>query len=489
MIKEKQFVEDYCNIFGKIPPQATQYEEAVLGAMLLEPVRCVEAISQMQPEYFYKEANKHIFEAVKELSKMNESIDVLTVFNYLSKKNMLEIAGGVYYLNTLCDKIAGAGNILSHVKIIKEKYILRQYIAFSMKISQMAYDNSVDVFDVQDLTETMLKEINLVVASENTMQHISNAIEKAIKDANNRAKQYESGVASGIDTGLPKLNKLTAGWQNTDLIVLAARPSMGKTALMLYLMLTAAKSGRSVCAYSLEMSDVSITNRMLLSMSQLDVYDFRVGRFTPNDWNELHKAACELSKLPIYIDDNPVVNMQYIKANSLVKKQNGKCDIIFIDYLQLVDTNKSKGKTREQEVAEASREAKIIAKLLNVPVILLAQLNRSVETRGGNKKPMLADLRESGAIEQDADIVAFLYRPEYYGFKNDENGNSTNGYGEIIISKNRNGGLDMVPFYYNQSMTKIYDESPVNDFTEVETSIIKPITNFYEPENNNEIPF
>lgn len=440
---------------GKLPPQAIDLEEAVLGGMMLEN-RCIHEIASLiSPEVFYKESHQVIYESIQMLYDNMKAVDILTVSNQLRTNGKLEIAGGAYHITELTSRIASTANIIEHCKILIEKYIAREIIKLSTDTIRLAFEDSTDVFDLLDKTDSQLLKVNEITLRGGSMIHISESVEKSIMSLKKREKLFKEGKRSGIDTGLKELNRLTGGWQNSNVIVLAARPGMGKTAIMLHFAKAAANDMKHVCIYSLEMTDESLSDRMLQSMCEVDNYNFKKGSVNEFDWTEVNKAKDKLRHLPIYIDPNPAVSMRYIKSHSRIMQKKGKCDIVFLDYLQLVDmANGEKNRNREQEVAQASRRAKIIAKDLNCPVIILAQLNRETEKQN-SKRPNLSNLRESGAIEQDADLVAFIYRPEYYKILEDGNGNSTIGIGEIIIEKNRDGATDVVLFRYDPTMTRI----------------------------------
>jgi len=444
---------------GKLPPQAIDIEEAVLGSLMSDRNCIDEVVKLLSPEVFYKESHQAIFEAIRILYENNDPVDILTVANRLKGIGKLEIAGGRFYISQLTDNVRSAANIQEHSGILLEKFIAREIIKTSTEAIRLAFEDTTDVFELLDQTDNNFTKVNEISLRGGTMIHISESIEKSFISLKKREKLFREGKRSGIDTGLKELNTLTGGWQKSNVIVLAARPGMGKTAIMLHFAKYAAKDNKSVCIYSLEMTDESLSDRMLQSMCQIDNYNFKKGSVNDFDKEEINKAAKELRELPIYIDPNPSVSMRYIKSHSRIMKKKGKCDIVFLDYLQLVDmSNGEKNRNREQEVAQASRMAKIIAKDLNCPVIILAQLNRETEKQT-SKRPNLSNLRESGAIEQDADLVAFIYRPEYYKITEDAKGNSTVGIGEIIIEKNRDGATDTVLFRYDETMTRITDYS------------------------------
>lgn len=444
------------NISGKIPPQAIELEEAVLGALMVDRNAIHDVVNSLSPESFYKEANGLIYEAIRSLYDESKPIDILTVTTRLKDLGNLEKSGGAFYITQLTSHIASSQNAPYHASIITQQFLKREVIRVSLELHDEAYDDTTDPFELLSKADSEISKISEVSIKGNGMLHISDSTKKSTESAMKRELMRKEGKTSGITTGLHELDMITGGLQHSELIILAARPSMGKSSIMVKFAVSAALSGVPACIYSLEMSDEKLADNILLSQCNVDKDKWKGGWLCKDDWSEISDAKQKVDKLPIYIDPNPVVSMRYIRSNSRVMNRKGKCGIIFIDYLQLTETNHEKGKNREQEIAEVSRQAKIISKELNVPVVLLSQLNRKAEDRG-DKRPMLSDLRESGAIEQDADLVMFVYRPAYYGIKEDANGNSLIGYGELIISKHRNGACETVRFKHNESMTKIYD--------------------------------
>lgn len=442
---------------GKLPPQAIDFEEAVLGGIMLERSAIQTVVTLLSPEVFYKESHVCIYQAILNLHNNNQPIDILSVTNELRSIGKLELAGGPFYVTKLTSRVASSSNIEFHTGILVQKFLARELIKSATEIIRTAFEDEHDVYDLIAAADKQIGKINEYSVRGGSFKHVSDSSVKSFENAKRREIMRKEGKTSGITTGLKELNTLTGGWQPSDLIIIAARPGMGKTSLMLKHALTAGLVNVPVCIYTLEMSDERLTDNLLLMLSDVDKDKFKNGYMSQDDWSNLTYAKSQLDKLPIYIDPNPSVSMRYIKANSRVMAKKGKCGIILIDYLQLVDVSTDeRNRNREQEVAKASREAKVIAKELNIPVILLCQLSREVEKRS-DKKPQLSDLRESGAIEQDADVVAFIYRPEYYGMLEDAGGNSLKGVGKIILAKNRNGATDETKFRYNESMTKISD--------------------------------
>ncbi len=429
---------------GKIPPQAVDLEEVVLGAMMIDKKGVDEAIDVLHPDVFYKEAHKYIFEAIFKLFQDSQPIDLLTVSNQLKKDLRLEVCGGDYYLIQLTQKVSSSAHIEFHSRIILQKYIQRSLIKISSEIIEDSYEESTDVFDLLDKAESKLYEVtqgNIKKSSE-TAQSLVIQAKRRIQEISNR-----EGL-SGIPTGFTKLDELTSGWQPSDLIIVAARPGMGKTALTLSMARNiAVGQDIPVAFFSLEMSSVQLITRLISSETGLSSEKLRTGKLKTHEWEQLNVKVKALEKAPLFIDDTPSLSIFDLRAKARRLASQHGIKLIVIDYLQLMTAGGTqKGGNREQEISTISRNLKALAKELNVPVIALSQLSRAVETRGGSKRPLLSDLRESGAIEQDADIVSFIYRPEYYKIDewDDEEQSPTEGQAEFIIAKHRNGGLDNI---------------------------------------------
>jgi len=430
---------------GKLPPQAIDLEEAVLGAMMIDKKGVDEVIDILQPDAFYKDAHKYIFEAIIQLFNDTQPIDLLTVSAQLRKNAKLDLAGGDFYLIQLTQKISSSAHIEFHSRIILQKFIQRSLIRISSEIIEDSYDESADVFDLLDKAESKLYEV-----TQGNIKRSSETAQSLVLQAKKRIEEIagQEGL-SGVATGFHKLDKLTSGWQPSDLIIIAARPAMGKTAFILSMARNIAIDfGHPVALFSLEMASVQLITRLISSETGLSSEKLRTGKLEKHEWEQLSTKVKNLEKAPLYIDDTPSLSIFDLraKARRLVSQHGIK--IIIIDYLQLMTAGNSGkgGGNREQEISTISRNLKALAKELNVPVIALSQLSRAVETRGSSKRPLLSDLRESGAIEQDADIVSFLYRPEYYKIDewDDEEAASTAGQGEIMIAKHRNGGIENV---------------------------------------------
>ena len=451
------------NELGKVPPQALDLEQAVLGAMMLEKNAVIDTIEILMVESFYDPKHQYIYGAIRELFGTSNPIDILTVVNLLKKKGELAAAGGAAYVSSLTSKISSTANVEYHARIIAEKFIKRELIRMSSEVIKNAYDDTNDVFQVLgDAEENLFK-----IAENNfgkAVDTMPNVVRMAIEEIENAAK--ESSGISGIPTGLFELDKITSGWQRSDMIVIAARPAMGKTAFVLSMARnTAVDYGKGVAIFSLEMSSVQLVKRLIASESRLSAEKLRKGDLAEHEFQQLHTRISKLAKAPLYIDDTPGISVFDLRAKCRRLKRQYNIDMVIIDYLQLMTVGGPKGSgNREQEISTISRSIKEIAKELNVPIIALSQLSRSVETRGGDKKPVLSDLRESGAIEQDADIVSFIYRPEYYNIDFDEKGESNKGIGEIIIAKHRNGGLGTVRLRFIGEYARFENLNEFNDF-------------------------
>ena len=429
---------------GKIPPQAIDLEEVVLGAMMIDKKGVDEVIDILSPDAFYKEAHKHIFEAIFKLFENSEPVDLLTVSTQLRKDEKLDFVGGDFYLISLTQRVSSSAHIEFHARIILQKFIQRSLIKISNEIIEEAYDETNDVFDLLDNAEAKLYEVTQgnVKKSTETAQSLVIQAKKKIEEISN--KEGLSGIPSGFD----KVDKLTSGWQPSDLIIVAARPGMGKTALTLTMARNiAVNSNIPVAFFSLEMSSVQLITRLISSETGLSSEKLRTGRLEKHEWEQLNVKVKTLEKAPLFIDDTPSLSIFDLRAKARRLSSQYGIKLIIIDYLQLMTAGGSqKGGNREQEISTISRNLKALAKELDVPVIALSQLSRAVETRGGSKRPLLSDLRESGAIEQDADIVSFIYRPEYYKIDewDDEERSPTEGQAEFIVAKHRNGGLDNI---------------------------------------------
>ncbi|WP_396171763.1 replicative DNA helicase, partial [Flavobacterium sp.] len=430
---------------GKLPPQVIDLEEAVLGAMMIDKKGVDEVIDILQPDAFYKEGHKYIFEAIVQLFTDTQPIDLLTVSAQLRKNAKLDLAGGDLYLIQLTQKISSSAHIEFHSRIILQKFIQRSLIRISSDIIEESYDETTDVFDLLDKAESKLYEVTQgnIKRSSETAQSLVLQAKKRIEEIAN-----QKGL-SGVETGFTKLDAITSGWQPSDLIIIAARPGMGKTAFVLSMARNIAIDfGHPVALFSLEMSSVQLITRLISSETGLSSEKLRTGKLEKFEWEQLSVKVKDLEKAPLYIDDSPSLSIFDLRAKARRLASQHGIKIIIVDYLQLMTAggNGKGGGNREQEISTISRNLKALAKELNIPVIALSQLSRAVETRGSSKRPLLSDLRESGAIEQDADIVSFIYRPEYYKIEewDDDEQSPSAGQAEFIIAKHRNGSLENV---------------------------------------------
>jgi len=427
---------------GRLQPQARELEEAVLGALMLEKDAYSIVSEILTPESFYDKSHELIYTAIQNLAIQQKPIDILTVVDQMRKDGNLEAAGGASYIAQLSQKVVSSAHLEYHARIVAQKYIARELITFSSHVASKAFDETNDVDDLMQEAEGELFEISQRNVKKD-VTHINPIIKEAI-DLMREASKRPDGL-SGIQSGFNDLDKITSGWQNSDLIIIAARPAMGKTAFVLSMAKNMAVNFNiPVGIFSLEMSNVQLANRLIVNVTELSGEKIKNGQLVDYEWQQLDIKLKELYGSPIYIDDTPSLSVFELrtKARRLVKEHKVKC--IVIDYLQLMNASGMSFGSREQEVSMISRSLKGLAKELNIPVIALSQLNRSVENRTGRdgfdaKRPQLSDLRESGAIEQDADIVCFIHRPEYYKIYADEQGNDLTGKAEIIVAKHRNG--------------------------------------------------
>ncbi len=435
-------------LLNKIPPHDIEAEESILSAIFINNDSLLDIIDILSPEDFYKGAHKKIFNVIIELANKQEPADLITVANGLKEKNQLESIGGAAYLATICDAAPIAVNAVHYARIIKGKSSLRELITASSAILEKCLEDKGDFEEIVDFAETSIFNVS-EKKTQTSFQNLGDLININIDKL--EEQQGNAGGLSGLSTGYLKLNNITSGLQKSDLIILAARPSMGKTALALNIARNVAVEERKpVAVFSLEMSNEQLSMRLLTSEARIDSNRLRTGFISQEDWQSATDAAGVLNELPIFIDDSPNITAMEIraKARKLYKRHN-ELGLIIIDYLQLMKPP-FKTERRDLEIAEISRSLKALAKELNVPVMALSQLNRMLEQRS-DKRPMLSDLRESGALEQDADIVAFIYRDEVY---NKEPDNSKKGTAEIIVAKNRNGATGTALMHFLGAYTR-----------------------------------
>ncbi|MCH7722058.1 MAG: replicative DNA helicase [Bacteroidetes bacterium] len=428
------------NNAGMKPPAAPEIEASVLGAMMIEKEAVPKALELLKPESFYLTSHRLIYEAMLSLFESSEPIDTVTLYEELKKREQIDEVGGAVYLSQLSQNISSAANIEYHAKIILEKQILRGLITSSHEIAKAAYEGTNDAFDILDQAERKIFEIT---ESHLTQSYIG--MDRAVRDALEyiEAIHSQSQQKFSVPSGYYELDELLGGFQKSDLIIIAARPSMGKTALALSIARNAAVDHNiPIGIFSLEMSTLQLIIRLLCAEGRLNAHLVRTGKLPHEEGLKLSKNAHRLIEAPIYVDDSPAQTVLEIRAKARRLKVEKNIGMIIIDYLQLMQ-GQVRSESREREISYISRSLKSLAKELNIPVVALSQLNRAVETRT-DKRPQLSDLRESGSIEQDADVVMFLNRPEYYGIEKDENGESLEGVAEIIVSKQRNGPTGIV---------------------------------------------
>jgi replicative DNA helicase len=440
--------------FGKIPPQAIDMEEAVIGAIMLEKEAVITILDILKPESFYKEAHQKIFRAISDLSFKEFPVDLYTVTEELRATNELESVGGPVYLTQLTSKVVSAAHVEYHARIVAQKYIQRELIRVSTEIQTRSFDDTYDITDLLDYSEDAIFQI----AEGNIKREvapINEVIKEAISEIEEAGKREDALV--GIPSGFTKLDRLTSGWQKSELIIIAARPSMGKTALALTMARNMAiDHGKKVAIFSCEMASVQLVNRLIIAETDIPSEKIKNGRLSEEEWKQLDSRIKKLVNAPIYIDDTPAITITELRAKCRRLMAQHKLDLVIIDYLQLMTGPENSG-SREQEVSNISRSLKSIAKELDVPVIALSQLNRSAELRGGLKRPQLSDLRESGAIEQDADMVVFIHRQDKFGIITFEDGSSTRGIAEIILAKNRNGPVDDIRLRFREEKATFVD--------------------------------
>ena len=449
---------------GKLPPQALDLEESVLGALMLEKDALTNVIDILKPENFYKDANKEIYQSIIDLFNDSEPIDLLTVTSQLKKNGKLEYVGGSFYVTQLTTRVNSASNIEYHARIILEQSIKRQLIEVSGEVQKEAYEDTTDVFDLLDNTEQSLFDISESHIRKNYSQ-VKGLMKEAIDEL--QAKKTRKDGITGVPSGFIDLDNITSGWQPSDLVIIAGRPSMGKTAFVLSMMRNASIDHEMpIALFSLEMSSLQIVNRLISSEAELDSDKIKKGNLKDYEWQQLLHKTDQLNNAKIFIDDTPALSILELRAKCRRLKSQHDIQCIIVDYLQLMsgEYGKSSG-NREQEIASISRSLKAIAKELNVPVLALSQLSRAVETRGGDKRPVLSDLRESGSIEQDADMVLFIYRADRYDITEDEDGNLTAGVAEVLLRKNRNGPTGKVKLKFIERFAKFADMSSNDEMT------------------------
>lgn len=447
---------------GRLQPQALELEEAVIGACMIERDAFGMISDYLKPESFYDTKHQKIFAAIRDLAAENNPVDILTVTEQLRKTGDLELVGGPVAITELSRKVLSSAHIEYHARIIAQKALARELITYSSNIQRQAFDDSQDIAELMQQAEGQLFEL-----SKTNMKKDFTQINPVIKEAYTmlqKAAARTDGL-SGLTSGFKDIDRVTSGWQNSDLIIIAARPAMGKTAFVLSMARNMAVDHKiPVAMFSLEMSNVQLVNRLIVNVCEIPGEKIKSGQLAPYEWEQLDTKITELVDAPLYIDDTPSLSVFELrtKARRLVREH--KVQMIIIDYLQLMNASGMSYNSRQEEVSTISRSLKGLAKELNIPIIALSQLNRSVENRVGNdenkadsKRPQLSDLRESGAIEQDADLVAFIHRPEYYKIFKDQYGNDLKGVAEFIIAKHRNGSVEDVKMRFVGQYARFLD--------------------------------
>ena len=469
-------------------PQAVELEMAVLGALMLDREAFAIVDATLKPGNFYLEAHRHIYAAISALAERCAPVDMLTVTEELKKSGLLESAGGGYYLVELSNRVASAANIEYHARIIKQRAIQREIIFVGMAAQRSGHDDTQDVFDQLDTLEKSVYAIGHG-AFQKSATRIGSAVSGVLKAAEAAARK--KGM-TGIPAGIQEVDRHTGGWQDTDLVVIAARPGMGKTGYAISLAIAAAKSGLPVQFFTLEMSEHQIAQRMVAQVSGTGISGMRTGVLSDQDWAGMTSAAEALHSMPILIDDTAAITLSELRSKARRAVSRDGVRMIVVDYLQLMGGPE---KTAIERVGNNITGLKALAKELNVPILVLSQLSRAVEARGGSKRPQLSDLRETGQIEQDADMVQFLYRPEYYGIMEDENGANLAGVCELIFAKYRNGATGTVLVGFKDTTASFYSLSeaqylsaPETQFPSAQPFEINVITSA-RPMNDQDIPF
>lgn len=452
---------------GKMPPQAIEFEEAVLGAILVDKDALQIVIEILEPEHFYKEANQIIYAAIVRLNAQMAPIDMITVKEELTRSGELDTVGGVFYIAKLTQNVATAVNIEYHAKIIFQKYLQRSLIHLGGDLVTSGYDESKDVEDLMEEAENSLFTLSQGSMKKEVVK-VESVISEAISQMHEAAKREDK--LSGIPSGFRSIDEITLGWQPATMVVIAARPAMGKTAFVLSMARKMAiEHNLPIAMFSLEMSNVELVKRLMTAETEIPSEKIKSGRLTADEWNHFDANIGRLMNAPIYVDDTPGLSVFDLRSKARILKKKYNITCIIIDYLQLLTASAMRPGNRQEEVSMISRSLKGLAKELNIPVIALSQLNRAVENRTtgtgsaiDSKRPQLSDLRESGAIEQDADMVCFLHRPEYYHILEDANGNSLVGVAQFIIAKHRSGKIDDVNLKFRAELIRFEEPDDMN---------------------------
>ena len=470
--RRKDAIAPVEDAYGRLQPQNLELEQAIIGALMIEQDAYSLVAEILRPESFYDHKHQLLYDAIRSLNSQQKPVDLLTVTEYLNSQNSLEEVGGPAYIAQLTSNVTSSAHIEYHARIVAQKALARELIQFTSNIQKQAFDATIDVDDLMQEAEGSLFAISQQNLKKDYTQ-INPVIKEALEQLN-KAAARENGL-SGLASGFDRLDHITSGWQNSDLIIIAARPAMGKTAFVLSMAKKMAVDMKvPVAMFSLEMSNVQLVNRLIVNVCEIPGDKIKSGRLRPDEWQQLDSRIRGLYDAPFYIDDTPQLSIFELrtKARRLVREHGVKC--ILIDYLQLMNASGTKFGSRQEEVSNISRSLKGLAKELNIPIIALSQLNRGVETREGNegKRPQLSDLRESGAIEQDADMVCFIHRPEYYKIYQDEKGRDLRGMAEFIIAKHRNGAVDTVLMRFRNEYARFQDTSE-DDYSPLPGETIK----------------
>ncbi|MDM7926919.1 MAG: replicative DNA helicase [bacterium] len=445
--------------FERVPPQSLEAERAVLGSVMLDNESIGKAIEMIDPSHFYRTSHQKIFAAALNLYERNEPVDLITLSEELKRQKILDEIGGSYYLTELAESIPSSANVEYHARIVLEKAVLRNMIAEGIAIARDCYEAGRDPFEILDRAEQRIFGLSEKRLTK-TFQHIDPIMHETF-DKIERFHRERKGVVTGVPTGFTKLDELTSGFQPGELVIVAGRPSMGKTAFCLNVARNAAVEAKvPVAFFSLEMSNQQLAMRLLCAEARVDAHGVRTGHLADHEWQKLSMCVGNLAEAPIYIDDSSAMGTLELRAKARRLKKEKGVGMVMIDYLQLMQGPRN-SESRQQEISSITRSLKALAKELDLPVIVLSQLSRAVEVRGGERKPLLSDLRESGAIEQDADVVLFIYRSEFYGKAMDDQGQSVEGKAEVIIGKQRNGPVGTVHLSFIKQWAKF--ENPAFD--------------------------
>lgn len=455
---------------GKMPPVATEFEEAVLGALMLEHEAMNEVSEILKPEHFYSDKHQRIYAAMTRLNTRNSAIDLLTLTEELKRSDDLDKIGGRFTLIQMTERIASAVNIEHHARIIFQKFLQRELIHLGTEMQTNAYDDTKDVQEMLNEAENGLFSLSQG-SMKRDVQQVNTVIDEAIHQME-LARERKDNL-SGIPSGFTAIDRVTSGWQDSSLVIIAARPAMGKTAFVLSMARRmAVESNIPVAIFSLEMANVELVKRMLAAETEIPMNKIKNGSLSQEEWGHFHRNITRLSNAPMYIDDTPGLSVFDLRSKARILKKKHNIKVIIIDYLQLMTASAMRPGNRQEEVSMISRSLKGLAKELNIPIIALSQLNRNVESRGigkdsnaiDGKRPQLSDLRESGAIEQDADMVCFIHRPEYYKIEEDKDGTSLKGIGLFIIAKHRSGGLEDIKLRFIPELVRFDDYDGTNLF-------------------------